>query len=63
MNVESTEIVWLTDEEVRQAILDFVKTKGFIFHNSVRVTGLESISKTDGGVSVQINYSMEEVKS
>ena len=62
MNVESTELVWLTAKEVEQAIRAFVRTKGFQVTNHARVTGLE-FSDAREVVNVRTSHSMSEVKA
>ena len=63
MNVESTEIVWLTGKEAKQAIRDYVKAKGFKVPGYAQITGLGEISEAKNAISVQVSRSTHEVKS
>ncbi len=61
MNVESSEIVWLTANEAEQAIRDFVKAKGFKVLRWAPVGGLGGLSEAKHAVSVQTQKHTHEV--
>lgn len=61
MNIESTEVVWLTANEAEKAIRDFVRSRGFEVTAHARVDGLGNLSKTKYAVSVQTHKHTHEV--